>query len=118
MLYVGIDIVEINRIERAVIRWGSRFLQRIYTPVELELCQQRLPSLAGHFAGKEAVMKALGIGTKSIGWQEIEIIPNPDGKPLVCLYGRAQNKAKELGLNNLSISLSHSKEYAIASVVG
>ena len=118
MYCTGIDIVEIWRIERAIARWGEHFLSRVYTPAELDLCHHRIPALASRFAAKEAVMKALGTGTKGIGWQDIEITPNNDGKPLVYLHGRAQNKAKELGLIQFSISLSHSREYAIASVIG
>ena len=113
MHHIGIDIVEIARIERAIARWGESFLQRIYTESELRLYHKKPSSLAARFAGKEAVIKALGI-TKGINWKEIEILSNPGGKPLVRLYGKAQNQAKDLGLDSLAISLSHSREYAIA----
>ncbi len=115
---IGIDIIEITRIERAMSRWGERFLHRIYTEPELRLCRQKPPSLAIRFAGKEAVMKALGTGIKGISWREIEILAEPSGKPLVHLSGKAQDKADDLGLDTLDISLSHSKEYAVAFVVG
>jgi len=115
---VGVDIIEIDRIEKAMNRWGDRFLHRIYTELELRLCRQKPPSLAVRFAGKEAVMKALGTGIKGISWREIEIPSEPSGKPLVQLYGKAQNKANSLGLDKLAISLSHSREYAVAFVVG
>ena len=115
---IGIDVIEIARIQRALTRWGERFLQRIYTEPELRLCRRRPPSLAIRFAGKEAVMKALGTGIKGISWREIEILAEPSGKPLVHLYGKAQNKAEDLGLDKLAISLTHSREYAIASVIG
>jgi holo-[acyl-carrier protein] synthase len=118
MHYIGIDIVEIARIEKAIARWGEGFLYRIYTEPELKLYQKRPSSLAARFAGKEAVIKAIGTQTKGIGWREIEILPDPSGKPLVHLYGKAQNQAESLGLGKLAISLSHSKEYAIAFVVG
>ncbi len=114
----GVDIIEIERIEQAIVRWGARFLGRIYTESELRLCQERPPSLAVRFAGKEAVMKALGTGVKGVGWREIEILPDPLGKPLVYLYGKAQQRAESLGLDGLDISLSHSREYAVAFVVG
>ena len=115
---VGVDIIEIGRIERVATRWGERFLKRVYTEAELRICRDRAPALAVRFAAKEAVMKALGTGTKGIGWREVEVLSNSDGKPLVYLYGKAQKKAEELGLGELAISLSHSRDYAIATVVG
>ena len=118
MHYIGIDIVEIARIERAIARRGEGFLHRIYTEPELKLFRKRPSSLAARFAGKEAVIKAIGTQTKGIGWREIEILADPSGKPLVHLYGKAQNQADSLGLGKLAISLSHSKEYAVAFVVG
>ena len=83
MHHIGIDIIEIARIEGAINRWGGRFLQRVYTEPELRLCRKRASSLAARFAGKEAVMKALGTGAKGISWREIEILSEPSGKPLV-----------------------------------
>ncbi|MBM2825430.1 MAG: acpS [Dehalococcoidales bacterium] len=114
----GVDIIEIERIQQAISRWGARFLDRIYTEAELRLCQERPPALAVRFAGKEAVMKALGTGVRGVSWKEIEILPDPLGKPLVYLYGKAQKRAASLGLDGLAISLSHSREYAVAFVVG
>ena len=102
----------------AIKRWGESFLHRIYTEPELRLCGDKPPSFAVRFAGKEAVMKALGTGIKGISWREIEILAEPSGKPLVYLYGKAQDKADDLGLDRLAISLSHSREYAVAFVVG
>ena len=118
MHYIGIDIIEIARIQSAIDRWGESFLHRVYTEPELRLCRKKPSRLAGRFAGKEAVMKALGTGAKGISWREIEILAEPSGKPLVHLYGKAQDKANGLGLGHLAISLSHSREYAIAFVVG
>ena len=115
---VGVDIIEIGRIERVATRWGERFLKRVYTEAELGICKNRAPALAARFAAKEAVMKALGTGVKGVGWREIEVLANSDGKPLLHLHGGARRKAKELGMGELGISLSHSREYAIASVVG
>ena len=117
MHFIGIDIIEIARIKSAIDCWGERFLNRIYTEPELRLCRKKPSRLAGRFAGKEAVMKALGTGTKGISWREIEILAEPSGKPLVQLYGKAQKRADSLGLDELAISLSHSKEYAVAFVV-
>ena len=118
MYCIGIDIIEIARVEKAIAHWGESFLNRIYTELELKLCRKKPSSLAARFAGKEAVMKALGTGTKGISWREIEILAEPGGKPLVHLYGKAQEKAEGLGFDKLAISLSHSREYAIAFVSG
>lgn len=114
MQHIGVDIIEIARIEEAVGRWGKSFLQRVYTESELRLYHRKPSSLAARFAGKEAVIKALGPGA---GWKDIEILSEPSGRPSVHLYGRAQNQARDLGLNSLAISLSHCREYAIAMVV-
>ncbi|MFC2017253.1 holo-ACP synthase [Chloroflexota bacterium] len=118
MHYIGVDIIEIARIERAIARWEGSFLHRVYTDLELKLCRKKPSSLAARFAAKEAVIKAIGTQTKGIGWREIEILAEPDGKPLVHLYGKAQTQADSLGLGQFAISLSHSKEYAVAFVVG
>ncbi len=118
MNHVGVDIIEIERIEKAIGRWGDRFFRRIYTELELKMCRKRPSQLAVRFAGKEAVMKALGTGMRGISWREIEILAEPSGKPRVHLHGKAQKKANELGLDSVAISLSDSKEYAVAFVVG
>ena len=118
MLTVGVDIVEPHRIQAVLDRRGERFLNRVYTRAELALYRNRVPELAARFAGKEATMKALGTGIRGIGWREIEILPNRRGKPVLILHGRAKERARLLGLGELAISLSHTKEYAVASVVG
>ena len=118
MLTNGVDIIEISRISKMVKRWGKRFLDRIYTEKELQICKGRPDRLASRFAGKEAVMKALGTGARGISWREIEIDSQSSGKPVVNLYGKAQEKARSLGLSELAISLSDSKEYSVAFVVG
>lgn len=118
MYYVGVDLIEIDRIEAAIARWGERFSNRVYTEAEREHCRGRAPEMAARFAAKEAVMKALGTGIKGVGWREIEVLPDPDGKPLVYLYGGARRKAEELGLREVAISLSHSRDYALASAIG
>ena len=115
-MLVGIDIIEIARIKKAVARWGERFLHRVYTDPELNLYARKPQSLAARFAGKEAVMKLLGTGRRGVSWREIEILSHSSGKPSVNLYGRAQSKAKELGIKEIAVSLSHSREYAIVSV--
>ena len=118
MLTNGVDIIEIPRIEEMVKRWGTRFLNRIYTERELLICKGKPNRLASRFAGKEAVMKALGTGARGISWREIEIDSESSGKPVVKLYGKARLKADSLGLKELVISLSDSREYSVAFVVG
>ncbi len=113
---IGIDIIEIARIKKAIVRRGESFLRRIYTDSELKLYRKKPSSLAARFAGKEAVIKTLGTQAKGIRWKEIEILSDSSGKPSVHLYGKAQSQANDLGLENLAISLTHSKEYAIACV--
>jgi len=115
MSYIGVDIIEIARIKKAMARWGDSFLKRVYTEPEIRLYQGKPSSLAARFAGKEAVMKALGAPA---GLREIEILSEPSGKPLLRLYGRARSQASSLGLTSLAISLSHCREYAIACIAG
>ena len=116
--YIGVDIIEIVRIEKAIVRWGEAFLHRVYTDAELKLYQKSPASLAARFACKEAVMKLLGTGRRGIKWREIETLSHASGKPVVNLYGRAQSKASELGVKEIAVSLSHSREYAVATVSG
>ena len=115
--YVGVDIIEIDRIGKLIQHWGETFLQRVYTPSELKL-YTNTASLAVRFAAKEAVLKALGACDKGISWQEIEVLAEFNGKPLVNLLGKAKQQANELAIHELNISLSHSKDYAVAFVVG
>lgn len=117
MYYIGTDIIEIARIEEAVNHWGDNFLHRIYTDLELGMFNKKPSSLAGRFAGKEAVVKVFGGQARGIRWKEIEILAEPSGKPLVHLHGKARSQASSLGLSNLAISLSHSREYAIAFAI-
>jgi holo-[acyl-carrier protein] synthase len=116
--YIGVDIIEVSRIASALSRWGERFLHRIYTVSELEAYSERLLSLAARFAAKEAVMKALGTGRRGIAWREIEVLRLPGGRPSVHLHGKAEEKARSLGIERFSISLSHTSSHAIAFVLG
>ena len=118
MTAIGVDIIEIERVESAIKQWGERFLSRIYTETELRTCQDRLPSLASRFTAKEAVMKVLGTGGIDIAWHEIEILTGDDGRPSIKLYGQALNKAAELNLKEVSVSLSDSKQHAVAVAIG
>ncbi|HAS05138.1 MAG TPA: holo-[acyl-carrier-protein] synthase [Dehalococcoidia bacterium] len=115
MQQVGVDIIEINRIEKAVSRWGNVFLKRIYTDSELRLYENKLASLAARFSGKEAVIKALG--SNRVSYRDIEIIHDDGGRPCVNLYGNAGQRAKDIGSQNMAISLSHCREYAVACAV-
>ncbi len=114
---VGIDIIEIERVEAALGRFGERFLRRVYTAEEAAFCRGRVHELAARFAAKEAVMKALGTGARGVAWREIEILPNHRGKPLVYLHGRARERAERIALEGIDVSMSHSRHLALAFVV-
>ena len=117
-LQCGVDLIEIDRIETAIHRWGERFLHRVWTDRELAYCRGRYPQLASRFAGKEAASKALGTGIKGIiVWRDIEILPDTSGKPLLHLYGAAKERADQLGLVTWSVSLTHRRTIACAFVV-
>ena len=114
---VGVDIIEIGRIKQAVERWGQRFLARTYTHGELAYCRGRAPQLAARFAAKEAMMKALGTGRDGVGWRDIEVVRQRGRAPTIQLHGRAQGVAERLAVGHTALSISHSREYAVASVV-
>ncbi|MDE2899437.1 MAG: holo-ACP synthase, partial [Chloroflexota bacterium] len=90
----------------------------IYTPGELAYARGRLPQLAGRFAAKEAVMKALGTGVRGVGWREIEVVRKPGQAPTVVLHGRARARAERMQMGEISISISHSRDYAVVVAVG
>ena len=117
-VHVGVDIVEIPRIAQAVERWGDRFLARVYTPAELAFARGRSAQLAARFAAKEAVMKALGTGIRGVRWRDVEVVRDGGRAPSIRLHGTALARAKRLGIDSLSVSLSHSEHYAVAFVVG
>jgi holo-[acyl-carrier protein] synthase len=115
---IGIDIIEISRIKQAIGRWKSRFLNRIYTDREISLYGEKIESLAARFAAKEAVMKALSSIESGNNWQEIEILSDKCGKPYINLSGHALDRMRQLGITGFELSLSHSRENAIALVIG
>ena len=117
MIAVGIDVIEIARIERSLRDFGDRFLRRIYTERERERYGGRVPELAARFAGKEATSKALGTGIRGIRWREMEILANGRGKPVLVLHGGAATRAARLGLIGFDVSLTHSRTEAMAFVV-
>jgi holo-[acyl-carrier protein] synthase len=116
-LATGVDLIEIARIEEVVARHGKHYLERVFTPAELEYCGRRAESLAGRWAAKEAVAKALGTGIGEVEWKEIEILGDEQNAPKLTLTGGAEDKAKELGLTNWSVSISHSMSHSVAFVV-
>lgn len=114
----GIDMIEIVRIERAMERHGDRFVHRFYTEQEISFCQGRSASLAGRFAVKEAVAKALGTGIGAFRWTDIEIVCDGLGKPELVLHDKALEVATGQGLSQWSISLSHTETHAIGLAIG
>lgn len=119
MVECGVDLVEIERIEKAVARLGDRFVNRVYTEQERNYARGRGPQLAARFAAKEAVAKILGTGLwrEGVSWHHIEVINDANGKPRLNLTGEAAKRAAELGFTSWSISISHSRGDAIAFVV-
>ena len=122
MLTTGVDIVHIPRVEAALKRHGERFIRRVFTQREVAASHGFPHELAARFAAKEAVAKALGVGMRvmsplGVRFDEVETLRDLLGKPIVVLSGRAAARAQELGLTEWAISLSHEREYAIASVV-
>jgi holo-[acyl-carrier protein] synthase len=117
MLRSGVDIIEVERIDQAILRHGERFFDRFYTAQELIDAGGRTPALAARFAAKEAVAKALGTGIGEVGWKDIEIINGPRRQPTLHLHGRAKELAQLLGLRSWSISLSHTHEHAAAVAI-
>ena len=114
---VGVDIIEIARIQRSLDDFGERFLRRVYTERERERYRTRVSELAARFAAKEATSKTLGTGIGGIRWREMEVLPNRRGKPVLILHGQAAARAELLGFTDFSVSLTHSRTDAMAFVV-
>lgn len=116
---IGCDIIEIERIARAI--KSESFIRRVFTAEEADYCQRRgqqaAASFAARFAAKEAVLKALGTGLREGSLQEIAVDNDGLGKPLVQLSGHFAMLAKQLGVKNIQISLSHSRDFAVAYVI-
>lgn len=117
----GIDLVEIERIQRSVDRFGKRFLDRVYTEPEQAYCLRKrnaAESLAARFAAKEAAAKALGTGiSHGVSWLEIEVVREPSGRPTLRFHGRALEWAKRLNSHRAALSLTHTGTLAMANVV-
>jgi holo-[acyl-carrier protein] synthase len=117
MLRAGVDIIEVERIDSAILRHGDRFFERFFTSQELIDAAGRTPALAARFAAKEAVAKALGTGIGLVGWKEIEVVNGPRRQPELRLHGKAKQVAESLGLHSWSISLTHTHEHAAAVAI-
>jgi holo-[acyl-carrier protein] synthase len=117
MVRSGVDIIEIERIDRAILRHGDRFFGRFFTSQELIDSGGKTPALAARFAAKEAVAKALGTGIGRISWRDIEVVNGPSRRPMLRLHGPAQEQAAMLGLVSWAVSLSHTHEHAVAVAV-
>lgn len=117
MVRSGVDILEIERVDRAILRHGERFFERFYTSQELIDCRGHTPALAARLAAKEAVAKALGTGIGVVGWKEIEIVNGPRREPILRLHGEAKKEARRQGLREWCVSVSHTHEHAVAVAV-
>jgi holo-[acyl-carrier protein] synthase len=113
----GVDIIEISRLENLDEKIRYRFYKRVFTTRELSLIKNSFPSAAGRFAVKEAVSKALGEGIGDIRWKDIEILQGKTGEPQLFLHNKALELSKRLSVDSWSVSISHSREYAVALVV-
>ena len=121
ILGTGVDLAEVARIREAIERHGPRFIQRIYTPLEIAYVERkanRFERYAARFAAKEAGMKAIGTGWKGgVRWQDFEVSNLPSGQPTLRLYGVASRVAEKLGVRRVSLSITHTAELAMAHVI-
>jgi holo-[acyl-carrier protein] synthase len=122
VLGVGTDLMETKRIEVSIDRYGERFLERVFTAGEIAYCLRKkknaAESFAARFAAKEAGAKALGTGiSRGVTWKELEVRREPNGRPTLHLSGRAAELAGAMGVRRMQLSLTHSREFAMAVVV-
>jgi holo-[acyl-carrier protein] synthase len=117
----GIDIAEVPRIAASIQRFGDRFLHRVFTEGEIRYCDakaNRVERYAARFAAKEAAMKALGTGWNyGVTWRDVEVSRKPGGRPTISFHGKAAEVASKLGAKRVALSLSHTKQLAIAQVI-
>lgn len=117
----GIDVAEVKRIRAIIESQQTRFLQRVFTPDEAAYCEQfknKFERYAGRFAAKEAAMKALGTGwSRGVRWVDVEVVRQRGGRPTISLKGEAKKIADALGVKNISLSITHTAEQAIAHVI-
>lgn len=118
---LGIDISEVPRIAQSIERFGARFLERVFTPAEMQYCDSkanRVERYAARFAAKEAAMKALGTGwNHGVRWRDCEVVRMPGGRPTMVFHGKAAEFAAKLGVKNTALSLTHTKDQAMAQVI-
>ncbi|MFZ5590207.1 MAG: holo-ACP synthase [Bacillota bacterium] len=116
----GVDIVEIDRVKKAVLKYGQRFLHRVFTEGEIAYCYRQkdpFPHLAVRWAAKEAAVKALGSGVRGLSWRELEVGRRENGQPQLRLWGRAAALAVARGIESFHLSLSHNRTMALAFVI-
>ncbi len=114
---VGVDIIEVDRVRKVYEHHGERFLQRVFTEMEIRQCRGKVTRLAGRFAAKEAISKALGTGLHGVAWREMEVVQLRSGRPTVRLYGNARQRAELLGLTAFDISIADLQAFSIAIAV-
>jgi holo-[acyl-carrier protein] synthase len=118
---IGIDLTEVPRIAAAIERFGDRFLHRVYTDREIAYCRSKKNSierLAARFAAKEAAMKAIGTGLRQgVTWHDVEVGREPGGRPTIIFSGRAAHFTTRLGVQRVSLSLTHTEQIAMAQVI-
>jgi holo-[acyl-carrier protein] synthase len=123
MIYgIGVDLARVDRVASSITRYGERFLNRIFTPQEIECCQGRAWAASGfamRFAAKEAFSKALGVGLRrgGIRWREVEVVPNLLGKPELLVSGRAAELCEQAGIVSMHLTLTDEDNHAIAVVI-
>src|SRR5690242_14692953 len=121
ILGTGIDICDVPRIAGSILRFGDRFLNRVFTSAEIQYCQSKKNSaerFAARFAAKEAAMKVLGTGAScGVTWTSIEVAHAPGGRPTLRLHGTTADLAEQLGVKRISLSVTHSENSAIAIVI-
>lgn len=114
---VGIDIIEVDRVRKVYDHHGERFLRRVFTDMEIRQCRGKVTRLAGRFAAKEAISKALGTGLHGVAWREMEVVQLRSGRPTVRLHGNAAERANLLGLNAFDVSIADLQMFSIAIAV-
>lgn len=114
---IGIDIIEVDRVRKVYQRHGERFLKRVFTEAEVLQCRGKANRLAGRFAAKEAISKALGTGLHGVAWREMEVVQLRSGRPTVTLHGNAKRRAQLLGISACDVSIADLKDFSIAVAV-
>src|SRR5216684_9265555 len=114
---IGIDIIEVDRVRKVYEHHGERFLKRVFTEAEVRQCRGKPTRLAGRFAAKEAISKALGTGLHGVAWREMEVVQLRSGRPTVRLHGNAKKRAELLGLTSFDVSIADLKEFSVAIAV-